>query len=348
MNLINYYKLLYQATGEFKLYGKAMYTVTFLLFCINVILLFLVKTDAFIYYLIGYIVLYYAVCVFLEIQFRRNHAVAKGKLFSKSLLIGNIKSGFPLTLGNLSSIILTSMDRWFVKALMDNSYFALYSFAVTVEAFLNTAITPVTTTLYNFFCREKDEEKHRNIFKYSLVLATVLPACGFAVKFILEVYLQNYMASSPVVFWLFAAQIFYIVIKSIFVNLYEAQKRQKVYFLKLVSVIVIGFVLNAGLYMLLGTMESFAIATFICAVTWFVICCFDFKYLRISVKEYAFIALSVVLFLVAGLFFKAIPGLLIYIAGLLLLMVLLLKKTLMQIIDYCKAYLKRRKSRAEE
>ena len=49
-------------------------------------------------------------------------------------------------------------------------------------------------------------------------------------------------------FLLFAAQIFYIVIKSIYVNLYKAQKKQSIYFIKLTAIIVVGFVFNVICY----------------------------------------------------------------------------------------------------
>ena len=51
------------------------------------------------------------------------------------------------------------MDRWFVKALMTTLAFAQYSFAVSMENFMNVAVTPVTTTLYNYFCKATDEVK---------------------------------------------------------------------------------------------------------------------------------------------------------------------------------------------
>ena len=62
-------------------------------------------------------------------------------------------------LGNFSSLILTSMDRWFTKILLNNIAFAEYSFAVSIEGFVNIAVTPLTTTLYNFFCYEHNDKE---------------------------------------------------------------------------------------------------------------------------------------------------------------------------------------------
>ena len=152
-NMSNYFKFLYQATGEFDLYGKAMNLTTISTFALNMVLLFVFRTDSVFWYVAGYVVLYFLIWIVLDVYFRKNHVLQKGILFSFKSFLSNIKAGFLLTLGNLSSIFLTSMDRWFVKALMDTLAFAQYSFAVSVENFLNLAITPVTTTLYNYFCR---------------------------------------------------------------------------------------------------------------------------------------------------------------------------------------------------
>lgn len=64
----------------------------------------------------------------------------RGTSFSLNELVNNIKGGILLTVGNLSSVVLTSMDRWFVKALMTTLAFAQYSFAVSMENFMNVAL----------------------------------------------------------------------------------------------------------------------------------------------------------------------------------------------------------------
>ena len=191
---------------EVKNFGRAinpMNLTTISTFALNMVLLFVFRTDSVFWYIAGYVVLYFLIWIVLDVYFRKNHTLQKGALFSFKSFLSNIKAGFLLTLGNLSSIFLTSMDRWFVKALMDTLAFAQYSFAVSVENFLNLAITPVTTTLYNYFCRVSDEEEHRKVFNYVAVFATIIPAAAFPVKFILEVFLTKYIDSAAVVFLLF-------------------------------------------------------------------------------------------------------------------------------------------------
>lgn len=311
-NLSNYFKFLYQATGDFKRYGRIMNVSTISTFAINMILLLIFRTDSYLAYIVLYVLLYYAIWLVLEIQFRRSYTIEKSARFSWNELTTNIKDGFLLTLGNLASMMLTSVDRWFVKFLMDTIAFAKYSFAVSVENFLNLAITPITTTLYNFFCREARIEKHREILQCVIVFATILPAAAFPVKFILEHFLTEYLDASGVVFFLFSAQIFNIIIRSVFVNLYKVQRKQKTYFVKLVVVLTAGFIFNAVCYYFWQVKEAFALGTLLSGVLWFVISVGDFEYLEINIRNYLYIAIECITFLLCGFVLGSISGLFAY------------------------------------
>ena len=86
-NMSNYFKFLYQATGEFNLYGKAMNLTTISTFALNMVLLFVLRTDSVFWYIAGYVVLYFLIWIVLDVYFRKNHVLQKGTLFSfKSFL----------------------------------------------------------------------------------------------------------------------------------------------------------------------------------------------------------------------------------------------------------------------
>ena len=222
INLGNYFKQLYQATGEFGLYGKIMNANTILIFIANMMWIFIFRVDSGIYFLVSNVVVYFLIWIVLEINCRRMFKDTRYKIFTFSVkeFINNIRDGILLTVGNLSSVLLTSMDRWFVKALLDTMAFAQYSFAVSMENFMNVAVTPVTITLYNFFCREKNVDRIKKIRNQVMIFAAVIVSSAFPARFILETYLRKYLNSSRVMFLLFASQLFYIIIKSIYVNLY--------------------------------------------------------------------------------------------------------------------------------
>lgn len=347
-NVANYFKFLYQAVGEFKLYGRVMNLSTALTFVVNMILLLVFGLDNCWYYLLLYNVIYYLIWMFLEIHFHRKHNIEKGQLFSWGEMWQNIKDGFLLTLGNLSSILLTSIDRWFVKFLLTTVDFAQYSFAVSVENFLNLAITPVTTTLYNFFCRETKEETHKRVFRYVMVFAVIIPAAAFPVKFILECYLTKYIDCVNTVFLLFAAQIFYIIIKSVYVNLYKVQRRQRLYFIKLIIILVIGVAFNVICFKVIEVKEAFAIGTLLSSVVWFIISTIDFKYLQMSFKDVFFLFLELAAFLGFGLTLPSVIGCICYVMFTIVMMFLLMRDTFFFLVSECRKTLKKYKRSATD
>ncbi|MBR5317390.1 MAG: hypothetical protein IKU39_05805 [Lachnospiraceae bacterium] len=341
-NVSNYFKFLYQATGDFKLYGRIMNFSTISTFAINMFLLFLVRTDSYKLYIILYVLLYYVIWIVLEIQFRNNHIIKKTDWFSWRELVLNIKAGFLLTLGNISSMILTSLDRWFVKVLMSTTDFAQYSFAVSIENFLNLAITPVTTTLYNYMCCETSIEKQKKLFRFIIIFATVLPASAFPVKLILENFLQKYIYANKVIFILFAAQMFNIIVKSIFVNLYKVNRQQRRYFIKLVVILIVNFIFNIVFYQFQQIKEAFALGTLFSSLLWFVISVVDFRYYEIKFNEYFYLFSELVLFLFCGLYFNAIIGCLIYSIATVFMIAVFMNTTLVTLIQKGKEITKKR------
>ncbi len=312
LNMMSYFKQLYQATGEFSLYGKIINMSTIMVFAFDALLL-LLKIDNGYYYLITSSAVYVFVWLFLEkkgnILIGKNDSYAA---FSISEFYENIRSGILLTIGNLSSTFLTGMDRWFIKVLLDTHAFAQYSFAVSMEGFMNVAVTPLTITLYNYFCKVKEKNLIIRVRNCTMIFAALIISCAFPAALVLDIYLIKYKDATIVLFLLFAAQIFYIIIKSIYVNLYKAQKRQKEYFVKLILVIAIGFALNVICFCIFRNKESFAIGTLLSAIAWFVICILDFKYIGYKKMELIFPFVEMIAFLICGILLNPIIGLLVY------------------------------------
>lgn len=335
LNMTGYIKSLYQATGEFGRYARATNYTALFTFIANVVLLFVfsIKNDS-ILYLLAYVIIDFLIWIYLEIELCvRFDKKINFFCYSNENLISNSKSGILLMLGNFSSILLTSMDRWFVKALFNTMDFALYSFAVSIEGFLNVAITPITVTLYNYFCKNKDPEDIKCLHGAVEIFAVFLVCCSFPAKLVLELFIPKYYESIKVMFLLFGAQIFYIIVKSIYVNLYKARSLQKIYFIKLISVIVVGFVLNLICYFIYPYRESFAIATLLSAVYWFLISLPDFTDVGFGFVDFLYPSLGVVLLIICGVLFNSIIGFLIYFIVMTILTFLLRRKYLKYLGD---------------
>ena len=162
-NVLGYLKSLYQATGEFSEYGKALR---------------LEKKIKFIN--IGR--------VSLE-QFREN-----------------ICSGFVLMLGNFSSGLFTGLDRWFIKILMSSANFAFYSFAVSTESIINVFMTPITVSMYNYFCKENSIDKVKKI-KSMLIVGIILNLVLYSIfKSMLSIAMGTLITS---IIWLIICELGY-------------------------------------------------------------------------------------------------------------------------------------------
>ena len=336
-NMLSFYQCIYQASGEFSLYGRIINSTTLSYFLLNMFFIFVLHQDNPYLYIGVIIVVNSCICMVLK-----RNAWKKQKIkfnienINPQLVPYNIKNGILLTLGNLSSILLTGMDRWFVKVCMNNIAFAQYSFAVSIENFLEVLTSSVTITMYNFFCKISDSKKICDVRNMVMVFAAFIVSCAFPARLILEVYLTKYIESANVMFLLFGAQIFYIIIKGVYVNLYKAHKRQKEYFAKLVGVICIGFIFNVVCYWIKPIKESFAIGTLLSAISWYFMCIYDFKGLKYGTKEICYPFAQVCVYLICGICFKAVWGGIAYILISLIITCALLPEAINRIVNMLK------------
>ena len=336
-NMLSYYKYLYQACGEFKAYSRILNIVTIGMFIVNMGLVLVIKSDNYIPYIVGYLLVNALMLIYTEISFSKRYDVPlkNQKNLSVSALVYDMRNGILLTLGNFASILMTSMDRWFVKIFIGTTAFAQYAFAVSIENFLNTAATPVTITFYNGFCTDDSLEKIQMLRKCVMFLSALLVSSAFAIKFITEIYLTKYQDAVNVMFYLFAAQFFYVVIKSIYNNLYKVRKKQSIYFTKLLVSLVAGFVFNLIGYYLYNVKESYAIATLCSAVFWLIIVLFDFNMEeRLSMKEWAFMALVSTALLVFGKVVSSIVGFVLYLFVVVVVAEIFLEDTVKKMLSF--------------
>lgn len=343
MNMIGYLKNFYQAVGAFDLYGKILNYSTIVTFILNTSLLLIVKTDDYYLYLIGYAVVDVLVWIVLELDLhKRLYSTEKAKL-SLAIVWTDIRNGFLLMVGNFSSILLSSMDRLFVKGMMGSFEFAYYSFAVSLEGFLNVAITPITTTFYNYFCNHSQIDDVTKMRKYVMLFGSIIIASAFPAKFVVDVYLKSYAKSMNVLFILFASQIPYIIVKGIYLNLYKASLMQKKYFQRLTAILAIGAILNYLYVILLGSMEAFAFATLSTAVIWLVISACDFREFGFSIKEAIYVALEICLFILLGIYTNSVIGFALYIIATVTLMKMLFRNESLELTRMFFNTLKRKK-----
>lgn len=342
VNIAATYKSIFQATGEFKSYSKILNYTSILTFVGSMVLLFIFKSDNSLLYIIWTVAVTFIIWILMERKVIVEYKNPFGLQVDLKNLVENIKSGIVLMLGNFSSILMTSIDRWFVKALLTVQDFAYYSFVVSVENLIAIFITPVVTTMYNYICTTTEMASIKKIKKICLIFSVFLVSSAFPAKFILEVYLQKYLPSQYVLFILFLTEIFYMLIKGIYVNIYKARKQQNIYFLQLVAVIVVGAVLNGIAYLITHSNEGIAFATLATVIIWYVVCCLSVKEILPDWRENLLLIVVVPTFLVCGFKLPSILGFVVYLLVSIIMSVALMRDTVVAVLDMAYGIVKKK------
>lgn len=341
VNMVSFYKNLFQATGEFKDYSIMLIFLPILMFVFNITLLFVFKTDNYIAYILVVFFSNFLLYVLLEYKNRKMFGKIRFIAFDCQLLKDNITAGITLTIGNFASIMITSIDRWCIQAWMEISDFSYYSFAVSVENLFNVYVSAVTTTLYNYLCRVKEIQKIIRLKSYCIFIGIYLVSVAFPVKFIIQHWLVRYDASINSLFLLICAHSFYFVIKAIYVNLYKARGQQKYYLHQILIVLLIAIMTNMVTYFLISrTKEAFAYASLLTSIAWFFICYREFKDIRGRIQEIILLLVSSVIYLMCGLLLdNAILGFAIYVIIITLFSMILCITSFREFIEMCFGYI---------
>lgn len=312
INIGDYLRQVYQATGLFKKYSIFTNINTLLVFLVNIFLLFVIKTDDYAKYIVGYIIVYIIYWITIEVEtkkiFGRNQVKADIKY-----LINNVKSGFVLLIGNFCNIIFTGIDRLFVQYLLGTIQFAFYSFAVSIESLMSVFITPISTVMYNYLCNNKEKQEVVRIKNIIVLFSAIIIAVVFPAKFIIQTWIQKYNDALNVLFILFAAQYITIMVRCIHINTYKVNKQQNRYFIIMMLIVVLSIILNIILYAIFKSIEGIAIATLITSIVWFIIGEIDFREYRLDLKKYIYIFIILILFLICGQIPNSIVGCIVYI-----------------------------------
>lgn len=334
-NISDVYKNIFQATGEFGTYSKAInYRPVFIL--IATVLLLARRVENSLSYIIVIAMVSFIVWGILEYQLYHLYRLRIRFHADANNLKENIVSGLPLMLGNFSDILVSSIDRWFVKILMSTMSFALYSFAFSAAGLLSVFINPVATTMYNYLCNETDMNKISGIKRRCMILALFLISAAYPVKLILEIYLTKYYEANRVIFILFSTQAFFMIIKGIYANIYKAEKKQKLYFRQLLIVIIFSISANAVFYMVCGTIEAIAYATLLTAIFWYILCSLSVKGLKPHCRELTVLIAALLIFLFTGMRMPCISGFCVYICSVALLCITLMKEDFVRLLDMLK------------
>lgn len=348
LNMMTLYKNLFQATGQFKRYSKILNFSSIISFLGTMFLLFFIKTDNALLYIIVLILSDYMVWLILEYKISKEFKIKFKFVCSIKHFCEYTKNGIILMLGNFSSVIMTGIDRWFVKFALSTAEFAYYSFAVRIENLLTVFITPIVTTMYNYLCKNDEKEKIIKIKNICLIVGIFIIGSAFPVKFVLEHFLQKYEDVKGVLFILFSIQVFYLIIKGVYVNLYKVRGKQKIYFRQLLAIILIGVIFNFIALKINSNNITIAIATFISVIIWLIMCSKTIPEIKFNLKSNILLYSSLIIFLMLGIYVNSVLGFIIYYIYVFVATMILDKENLIYLLNIVKGILIKIKNKKME
>lgn len=331
-NIQHYYQMLYQATGDFKSYGVALNASRVILFLVYMVLVYVIKTDNKVLYVGVVPFIDVIIAVYLTVKLNKRIPLLNNARFCLGDLKSNIKDGFVLMLGDFVTKFFSSIDRWFVNILMNTFNFAMYSFAISMENLVNTLMTPITVSMYNFFCKKPKTDDICKMKNSALIYSFIIIAGAYPAKWILENYMVRYIASTSVIFPLFAAQGLSAVIKGFYVNKYKADSTQKKYLFQMIVMLVLSIILNGIFYFVFRSIAAIAVATLITNAVWLIVCEFENPDLRYKPQALIFMIVLLAVYLITGYTVNSILGCFIYCSLGLVLGMTLMRKSFMLIV----------------
>lgn len=332
MNMMCFFRHIYQATGEFKKYRRIINLSSLLVFALNLFFLFIIKTDLSLWYIGIQVVISFVVWVYYE---SRNRSSGISNMISLkemwACLNENIHLGIIIMLGNFMGVWITSIDRWFVKILYSVTDFAYYSFAVSMLRLINVVVTAFSVTLYNFFCKKPGNEEIAILRKIILVIGAAIIAIIFPLEYIIQTYLEKYIYAIPIIKALFMAQFVLIEINAVYLNLYKAFNLQKKYLIRMVIITVTAFFLDGILGYMWNDIIAYAVATFLTAFIWLILCQIDLPEYKMTHTEWLYLLLTIPAYPLSD-YFNMWIGMFIYVGWVMVATLLLFTKEVKQLL----------------
>jgi O-antigen/teichoic acid export membrane protein len=292
--LVGFFKLFFQATSNFNSYVWISVSNSLIVFALNIGLVILGINDGYAFIIVN-IVSYYLIFIFLEIIHFKKYKSLKSEV-NKPELFQNFRVGIFILIGNLSSVFFYATDRWFVKFTLSSEDFAFYSFAISMMGIISVMVNAITTTFYPYLSRGFEEEKIKKLKVYLLLIGTYSSGAYFVFSMVVNIFMNKYIPSLSIIGILFAGYPAIIVINALLINLYKAQKKEKVYFYTVILMLLISIVLNIAAFLIDKSSASIAIATTISFYIWYFYSSKYFNFLKSNLKEICFICIYLIVF----------------------------------------------------
>lgn len=325
-----FHKYINQAIGNFDSYSKIMYIYTIVYLVLNILLALILRNKNYILYCFSTFCANLVSVVFFEIKFLNEYKNEKS-IIDKKNIINIIKTGFFVMLGNLAVVGLFGIDKWFVKLFLTTEDFAYYSFAVSMLNIINTLVSAISITFYNYLFENSSIEKINKLKKYLITLGGFASAAYFVLSFIVNYFLKKYIPSLNIIAITFAIFPYMILINALYINLYKVNKDEKHYFKVVVSILVISIIYNIIAVLFFHNAIAIAFATIITLITWVIYSTIDLKNIMADKKMYTYMIGLTVIFLTVTHFFNWLVGGIVYLIAFFIWTVILNKEVITEV-----------------
>lgn len=309
-NMVGFFRANYQAIGEFKRYTKLIYIQTLTYLILNLLLVFIFKSNNYVYFCLATIVSNILVTICIEFSVYKNFKGIRCK-YDKSIL-KNFKVGFFILMANLSVMLFYGLDRWFIKIFFTVEDFAYYSFALSMLNLINVLVNSISVIFYNYISKNEVEESIKKLKNYLIILGVFSSFLYFGFATVVNLIIKKYIPSLSIISISFSAYPYMIVINALFVNLYKARKDEKKYLKVVTGMLIISFIYNFLAVIISDNPILISVATTLGFITWYLYSAKDFKYLAPNKNEIMFLGINLIVFLITSHLKNWIMGGLIY------------------------------------
>lgn len=312
-NIITFYLFFFQATRQFSSFSVAniLRPLMRLVTIFVIVLIPLLRNDQFMIW--AQVASSWIVCITISLSFKYFFSNSKRTEFVQKQHFNLMSVGIFIMLGNLSSMLFFSMDRWFVKFLLPISDFAFYSFATSMMGLVMIMIKSVAMTFYPLLSKSPDNTYLQSYLLRGLIILGALSSSAiFILNFVVSLMLPKYMPSLDVIGILLVGMPAIATINCLYVNLFKAKKLERRYFRRVIMVGALSFLLNCIAVWISRSNISIAIATTTAFYLWFFISSRDFPGVQLALRDVLFVCTVLCLFFITTIFLNFITGFLVY------------------------------------
>lgn len=285
------YLTLLQAWGNFKKYSILNFLIPAAI-CFIAAGIYVITGDlSGMSYIYVYMSVYIALFLLLLYELWSSwESVTEKRLITKDN-IDTIKLGLTICIGSYIGNLFHSVDKQYIRIFFEDTQFAMYSFAMSMQTIMTVFIISLSQPLYFKLAAADMEKKEYRTLKELLLTFGSLSSCAYyACSIMVKWFIPKYTDSIGVIAIFFAMFPAMSVINCLYINLYKSRKMVFKYVTSLVIILAISVVLDAAVIAVKLDYIYLAVATVVVYYIWLLLGSFDFPELKLTVRDYMYFA----------------------------------------------------------